>query len=361
MNKQKKILIIIQRSNGDVFLSLSLIKALYKFYNSPLIDLLINDDTYQTANLLPHINFIHKFSYITKTNNKWTQEKNLFFKLFRKYDLSINLTSSDRSVIYSIIASKKSISVIEKDNRKSWWKKIFLSKFYFYDNNIHILVQNLTPLSFLAIEHDYVQNPINISSQILKNIRARLKKQGIKDFIIFHPSAQYQYKVLPKQLRNELLSSLSKLNVPIIITGGKDKIDMTIKQEIPLLDNVYNFIGETTLEEYFALSKLSICYVGMDTLNMHIAASQNKPIFAVFGPTKLSMWSPWSNTLQSAAFDNKPTQTYDNITLFQSSAPCNVCGSIGCGSNHGKNEFSYIIKPEDIFNKVEKWYKNVKL
>ena len=63
MKKNKKILIIIQRSNGDVFLSASLINNLYKFYQSPEIDLLVNDDTYPLASLLPNINFIHTFFY----------------------------------------------------------------------------------------------------------------------------------------------------------------------------------------------------------------------------------------------------------------------------------------------------------
>ena len=115
-------------------------------------------------------------------------------------------------------------------------------------------------------------------------------------------------------------------------------------------------IGETSLEEYFVLSQFSSAYIGMDTLNMHIAASHNKPIFAIFGPTKISMWSPWSNHLQKAIKDNNPIQTYDNITIFQSSLPCIACGLVGCGDIHGESEFNYSVKPEDIFVKVKKWY-----
>ena len=92
MKKIKKILIIIQRSNGDVFLSASLINNLYKYYQLPKIDLLVNDDTYALAKLLPNINFIHQFSYLKKQNDRLNQEKNLVKSIFQKYDLSINLT-----------------------------------------------------------------------------------------------------------------------------------------------------------------------------------------------------------------------------------------------------------------------------
>ena len=93
---------------------------------------------------------------------------------------------------------------------------------------------------------------------------------------------------------------------------------------------------------------------------MHIAASQNKRIFAIFGSTKLIMWSPWSNQLESSALINMPIQTYGNNTIFQSSLPCEVCGLSGCGSNHGKDNFPNMIKPEEIFNPIKEWYLNPK-
>ena len=316
MKKNKKILIIIQRSNGDVFLSASLINNLYKFYQSPEIDLLVNDDTYALASLLPNINYIHKFSYAKKHENQLKQEKNIVMSLFKKYDLSINLTASDRSVIYAIIAARKSISAVEKDKRKSWWKKILLSQYYYFDESKHILLNNLQPLRKLKIEHDNLQSTISFSKNNYSNIKSKLKRKGIDEFIIFHPSAQYKYKIYPKKLRDKLLNFLNTLEVPIIITGGNSEIDFNIKKEIPSLSNIYNFIGETTLKDYFILSKLSLAYIGMDTLNMHIAASQNKRIFAIFGPTNLSMWAPWSNQFNSSISLNKDIQSYGINTIL---------------------------------------------
>ena len=113
MRKTKKIIVIIQRSNGDVFLSSSLVKALYEHYEAPQIDLLVNDDTISIAKLIPFIKNIYTFSYQKKQDNRWKQEKDILTSLFRKYDLSINLTASDRSVFYALISAKKSISALE--------------------------------------------------------------------------------------------------------------------------------------------------------------------------------------------------------------------------------------------------------
>jgi heptosyltransferase III len=358
LKNTKKILIIIQRSNGDVFLSISLINNLFEFYQSPKIDLLVNDDTYALAKLLPNINYIHQFSYLKKKNNRLMQEFNLAMSLFKKYDLSINLTASDRSVIYALLAGRVSISAIENDNRKSWWKKKLLNYHYYFDTSKHILLNNLEPLKILKIKYEKLQQSMNFSNNEYSEIQIKLKYKGIDRFIIFHPSAQYNYKVYPKELRDKLLNFLNSLKVPIIITGGSSKIDLSIKNEIPSLSNIYNFIGETTLKDYLILSKLSLAYIGMDTLNMHIAASQNKRIFAVFGPSNIKMWSPWSNILKMSTQTNLSIQTYGNITIFQSSLPCEVCGVIGCGNHHDRNQFPYAIKPDEIFNEVELWYKS---
>ncbi len=93
----------------------------------------------------------------------------------------------------------------------------------------------------------------------------------------------------------------------------------------------------------------------MDTLNMHIAASENKRVFAIFGPTILSVWSPWSNTIQTCATQNSIIQTYDNITIFQAKMKCVACGLAGCDDMHGKSECLYKINPVTIFNEVKRW------
>ena len=95
-----------------------------------------------------------------------------------------------------------------------------------------------------------------------------------------------------------------------------------------------------------------MAYIGMDTLNMHIASGQNKNIFAIFGPTLPQIWSPWSNETQSYAKESKAVQKYGNITLFQADMPCVACGLAGCDDKGGKSDCLYNIDPNTIFKEV---------
>jgi heptosyltransferase III len=358
LKKIKKILIIIQRSNGDVFLSQSLISSIFKHYQSPQIDLLVNDDTLQIAKLMQFINYIHTFSYKKKHEAQWSQEKTLVKSIYRKYDLSINLTSSDRSVIYSLLASRKSITAIEENIKKSWWKKILPNDYYFFDSNKHILLNNLEPLNLLKIPHENIQQCPPLNKESITNIKKKLFDKGVGEFIIFHPSAQYKYKIYPQKLRDALLAKLSSIGISILVTGSNNKIDSSIKNSLPSLPNIFDLIGDTSLEEYFALSHLSLAYIGMDTLNMHIAASQNKRIFAIFGPTNVNMWSPWSNMTFSSAQKDAPVQNYGNVTLFQAHLPCVACGKAGCKDLHLQSDCLDEIIPESIFNEFNNWFSN---
>lgn len=354
--KIRNILVIIQRSNGDVFLSSPLVDALYANYEQPLIDLLVNEHTFAVAKTLKNIHRIYTFA---KNRGRITETLKTIQTIYKKYDLSISLTASDRSVFFAIVSGKISISATEDSSQKSWWKKLLLNSSYYFDTSRHIVLNNTKSLELLGI----FTGPVSVSPKRFpeeeRSVTARLKKLGIDRFLIFHPSAQYNYKIYPRLQRNTLLSLLSTLDIPIVVTGGKSELDLKIKSELPELENVHDFIGNTSLEELFALSNLSRAYIGSDTLNMHIAAAQNKRIFAIFGPTILRSWSPWSNELQTSAVADMPVQTYGNVTVFQADMPCVACGLAGCDDNHGPSECLYNIDPGMIYTEVKQWLKTL--
>jgi len=355
MSHPENVLIIIQRSNGDVFLASPLIEAIHSFYAGCQIDLLINDDTLAIAGTLPHIRAIHTYSYAWKKLPRMARiraELGLVRKIRGRYDLAINLTASDRSVLYALFAGKVAISAAESDKRKSWWKQYFLDYSYPVDADQHVVQKNMSALDFLKIPKGPIKVSVQAKAAALDAVRAKLRSLGISRFFIFHPTAQYDYKVYPDIPRNELLRKIDALGIPVVVTGANSALDLRIKSSLPSLPNVFDFIGETSLDEYVALSELSSAYIGMDTLNMHIAAAQNKRIFAIFGPTILAQWSPWSNQSGICATENQAVQTYDNISIFQAEMACVACGMAGCDDRHGRSECLYRIDPDVIFEQV---------
>ncbi|MEB4591180.1 glycosyltransferase family 9 protein [Candidatus Thiothrix sp. Deng01] len=352
------ILIIIRRSNGDVLLASPLIQRLQETYAGAAIDLLVNDDTLAIAKALPHVRNIHAYSYQWKQLPRLRRlrtEAAFVGALWRRYDLAISLSTTDSSVLYALLFGRHSISAIDDEPRKSWWKKRLLDGYYRLDGGRHTLLNNLEALRLLGIAPGRIEPAIRHTPAADKRVQDKLQARGIGRFIIFHPSAQYRYKVYPEHLRHELLKALAGLGIPLVVTGARTPLDLQIKASLPVLANVHDLIGETSLDEYIALSSQALAYVGGDTLNMHIAAAQGKRVFAIFGPTLLKLWSPWSNALQQAASVSQPVQTYGNVTLFQADMPCTPCGQAGCDNRHGDSECLYRIDPAIISAEVRGW------
>lgn len=163
------------------------------------------------------------------------------------------------------------------------------------------------------------------------------------------------YKIYPPAQRNRLLNLLKKLDLPIVATGGSSPLDSRISSDLPKEKWVHDLAGLTSLDEFGALCRMARCYIGMDTFNTHLAAALNTRVFAIYGPTLLSRWSPWSNDLQRGAKGRDPVQTYGQITIFQAGMDCVPCGKVGCDDQGGASICLERIDPESVFEEVRQW------
>jgi len=354
----RKILIVIRRSHGDVLLSSTLVNALHSEYPAAYIDLLVNDDTLATARAVPNVHAIHYFSYKWRKIGLWaclSKEIQLIRSIFRKYDLAISLTANERSNIYAFLAGQTSIGNEGTQREQFSWKNVLLGHTYIFDAGQHTIHNNLKPLQLLKIPTGKIKAQIQYSAEAKTKVKQILAERNIKHFLIFHASARYQHKIYPVDLRNQLLDNLSGLGIPIIITGGPSQLDQQISSELPVNENIYDLTNQTSIDETIALTDLSLGYIGMDTLNVHIAAALNKRIFLISGPTPLAVWSPWSNDLQTCATEDKPLQTYGNITVFQANLDCVACGLAGCDDRDGESKCLTIISPKTIFREIKHW------
>jgi len=335
-------------------LSFNLINILKASYPDSKIDILVNSDTLQTAKLNHEINSFISFSYDEKKKIGLRYIVGFLKKYKKKYDLAINLTASDRSVFFASLFGKQSISFVERSILKSWWKRTILTKYYIEDLNSHVMKDIIRPLEFLKIYKKDINFSPSPSLNSIKKVDKLIKERNINKFFIFHPCAQYSYKVCPEVFRNDLIRNLLDIGIDIVVTGGNSKIDQVISASIEKLPRVHNLIGKISIDDFLYLSLLSEAYIGMDTLNMHIAASQNKKIFAIFGPSIPGRWGPFLRS-------KKNIKNYSSSLepeIFQSNMSCVPCGKAGCGDKHIKSDCLHNIPLTVVLDKVKNWYLN---
>jgi len=223
MGKLMKLLLIIRRFNGDVLLTSPLINKLKERFPGSRIDILVNDNTRAVASFIDGIDNIICFDQsfrekrgINRFLSRLSLEIDLLKKIFRKYDLAINLTATDSSNLYAFLSAEKSIGVVEKgDFRKNWWKRLILSKTFEEDSDENILLHNTRPLSYLKIAKKDLHVSIKTGDKDLEESYDLIGKE--RPFVIIHPSSQFFYKTWPIEKTLRIAKKIKKTGLEVVI------------------------------------------------------------------------------------------------------------------------------------------------
>ncbi len=94
----------------------------------------------------------------------------------------------------------------------------------------------------------------------------------------------------------------------------------------PINPSRLNFINEIA-----ALNSLYAMFIGVDTAVMHIAAANDVPVLAFFGPSGAFHWGPWDNALGESGYARRNgIQRMGKHTVYALDWECIPCGQDGC-------------------------------
>ena len=137
------------------------------------------------------------------------------------------------------------------------------------------------------------------------SVARRLGEAGIDGhpLVVIHVSAGNPFRRWPPRSFEKLVTQLARGNPHrrIVLTSGPS--DSTVAREIAAaartglgpLATALPDIGEFDLAELRALVGRAAMYIGGDSGPLHLAATTNTPIVALFGPTLAERSMPWRN------------------------------------------------------------------
>ena len=276
----KKILIIAPAWIGDLIISASFIKALKKNRDNS-IDIIVNSNLLNLANLIPGIRKViasetehGRLSLIHRI------KKGLSLRS-EQYDECYILTNSYKSAIIPLIARiKKRIS--------------YLGEFRYGLINIikQPIERNLGMvnryLNLIDQKHTDTVNPVLNIKTNKESIFKKFKFDG--KYIVFCPDAEYgPAKRWPTNKWLNLANDLSQY-YNVIIVG----LDISISHAFRSLesDKIINLIGKTNLVEVMEIIALSEGVISNDSGLMHVSASLDKKIIAIYGSSSPTYTPP---------------------------------------------------------------------
>ena len=360
----KKILVMKFRNIGDVLLTTPLIENLKLNYPNAQIDMAVNKGTEEMLTLNPNISKIHIYNrpYIKGLPplKKIKEEIKFISKIKKeKYDLVINLTKGDRGAIISLFSNAK-IKVGFKENFLS--NIAFTHSIPLNQGMKHQLEWDLDALRVLGGEIKRKKVSIFWDKKDEEKINSLNLPQK---FVHFHPVSRWLFKCIDDKIAANIIDFIEEeLKTKVVITAAPVEKELTKVENILKLtsSNPINLSGKLTLKQTAALNKKALMFVGVDTAIMHIAAANDVPLVAFFGPSGAFHWGPWDNNLMESGYNKKNGfQTMGKHKVIQISWDCTPCGKDGCnGSKISDCLMQKGLNIEFIKKEIKDSYENIR-
>lgn len=325
-SRVQRVLVIKLQHLGDVLLTTPVFSALKQQYPHLEIDALVYADTASMLQGNPHIANVFTIDRAWKhdTRLKIEREWQLLNSLKnRDYQLIVALTDRMRAAWLSRLL-RPTYSVAQKypHKRGRFWRNSFTHLYGQPGLPRHTAESHLDALRRLGLypkpENKALLMPIDAASE--HKIGAWLAERQLigRDYIVIHPASRWMFKGWNAAGFAEVVRALAERNLPVAMVSGPDQAERDYVQNIlqqtacPVLD----LSGQLSLPELAALVGKARCFIGLDSVAMHMAAAVGTPCVALFGPSNEKSWHPWCVPHRILASD----------------LSCRPCGMDGCGN-----------------------------
>ena len=307
----KKILIIRFSSIGDIVLTTPVIRCIKEQKPGIEIHYLTKASFKGILENNPHISKIHSIQKDVKEVIADLQKEN--------FDYVVDLHNNIRSM-QTKKALDKSVSTFKKLNFKKW---ILVNFKINQMPNVHVVDRYMDTISDLNVKNDKKGLDYFIPDKDEINISAlpASHKSGYIGFVI---GAKHFTKQLPIE---KIISICKKINLPIILLGGKEDEQRGKEIETAVGTNIYNACGKYNLNQSASIIRQATKVITHDTGLMHIAAAFKKEIISVWGNTVPAFgFAPYLPAPQSKMVEVK------NLSC----RPCSKIGHDKCPKGHFK-------------------------
>lgn len=291
----KSILIVKLDEIGDLVTALPVFYNLHQQYPNAKQTLLCKN--FNTI-FFKHLNYVTCIADIGQTAN-------------HSYDLIVDLRGNQETLNFAWQNKPK----LRLDRGSIRFKNKFLGG---QKNEIDTNLEVIKPL---LNENIVRKNKIVTTQDEHTKVADYLAHQGISNMVILHIGARDKARRWPADRYAEVINYINQTySMPCLLVGGPDDKqlnDQCLKHVVS--KHNYNVVGEFNLLEYAALCEKAILFIGNESGPLHIAAAQNTPTVALFGPGVKSVFYPKNDkSIVHHYFLAKghKKQTLQNSTIF---------------------------------------------
>jgi heptosyltransferase-3 len=329
-SKIRRVLVIKLQHLGDVLLTSPVFSVLKQRHPHLEIDALVFADTAPMLSDHEHISRIFALERISGNTPRRTiwrmlaQEYRFYRELkVRRFDLIIVLTDRLRAAwITRLLQPAYSVAQKYPHKRGSWWRNSFTHLYSVPTTPRHTVEIHLDALRRLGVYPEGMEKRLQLTAgpsaeEMIAELFATHQLQA-GNYIVVHPASRWMFKSWNATGFVEVLRNLAARNLPIVLVSGPEQAERNYVRSIlkEQSTNVVDLSGRLTLKELARLIEQARCFIGLDSVAMHIAAAVGTPCVTLFGPSDDRIWRPWMVAHR----------------VIASGHSCRPCNMDGCGN-----------------------------
>lgn len=211
-----------------------------------------------------------------------------------KFDAVLAMQASARSnLIYPIIKSTRKIG-FDKIRARDWQWLFTNEKITFIDEHLHDsfkrFAEQLTHSTLEVAADDWL---IHLSEDSQQSI---LELNLPEQFVVINPAASKLERCWSIENYVCLIQLIKKqYDLPVVLTGGPDKLDHDLAQAIEREVEVINCVGKTSLQQLAAILQKAKACTAPDTGPAHIANGVGTPVIGLYAVASSKLSGPYLN------------------------------------------------------------------
>ena len=301
----KRVLVIRLQNHGDVLLTTPVFSALKRHFPGVEVDALVFAETVPMLESNPDLTKVWALARGKQVGRGLRRARALIRLMLnirrRRYDWVLHLNDQWPGALAAAISGASVRFGYEIEKRDFWlWRQIFPVRIAPTFSG-HMVEKNLAVLESLGVPVDSQCAPctMGFSGSDSALVGKKLAEAGVAGkYVLIHPTSRWFFKCWEDDRFAEVISALAGSGWQVVLTSAPDP------REVDLVDGllrrvnnpgVVSLAGQLTLPQLAAVIARATLFIGVDSVPMHMAAALGVPLVALFGPTHVHIWRPWSD------------------------------------------------------------------
>lgn len=316
---------------GDVVLTTPTIRAIKETYPKARVSILVRMPFGSLLLADPNLHKVIEAAKVRGASFHTLREHLRFARRLRRarYDLVIDLRTSDRGAILSFLTGAQERIGRHADN-KLFWYNILFTKLLLDPPYAPLPVhpgadQSLRIARAIGIDTKDSLPKLYVAPKDRGHAVELLAECGLTPtsrWVTVNPCSRWKYKEWGYEKWREVIDLLwQNHRLAVVLIGSPEDTYTAGKIAAGHSNHAFNLAGKTTLGELSALLAMSTLHLGVDSAAPHIAAAVGTPTLTIFGPGN---WKSW-------------TIADELHRVVTSHLPCIPCNRKGCDDS-GKSK-----------------------